>query len=162
MPALLALLTALTLAAPAADWVPHARAGLSFHAPPAAEVTEHDVGPDVKVVAVTLAEEVLLLTVYGGAKPPPAARALATHLEELERRLGKDGPFETKKVRLKALGGLRDGHRVSHRRARQEHLSWVLAHREGRKGPTVVASWSVPAVDADAAFAPKLLTALKL
>ncbi len=121
----------------------HTVAGLSFEAPDGAEVTEQAGLPDgVSVVAVTLDDEVLLLTSYRGKKAPKAKKALATHVEELERGVSEDAPVSSKVVWRRLLGKNREGRRIRYAEGDRKRVAVVLAAR--RKGVTLVASWVHP------------------
>ena len=124
--------------------------GLRLKIPPRAEVTERPLpgGKDTqaRVIAVTRDDEVLLLTVYHGRRPPKPAKALATHLEEVDRALAKvavPGTVRGRDQRVRFMGRWARGHALTYRkRVGGVETSWeavVAAVR--RRGVTVVAAW---------------------
>lgn len=144
----LPLVLALMAVPPAATAAPHAVAGLTFEAPDGAEVTEQEDLPEgVAVVAITYAEEVLLLTTYRGKGAPQANKALATHAELLERGVSEDAPVKSKVVWRRMLGKNREGRRIRYSEGEAWRVAVVLAARV--KGVTLVASWAHPDGDLD-------------
>ena len=128
-------------------------AGLRLRVPPRAEVTERALPGgehvEARVVAVTRDDEVLLLTVYRGRRPPKPAKALATHLEELDRALGKvavPGSLRGRAQRVRLMGRWARGHALTFRkRVAGREVSWEAGLAAARRGSvTVVAAWMAP------------------
>jgi hypothetical protein len=143
-----------------AEWRTVEVGGLTLKAPQASEVTDRQIRDGHGVVAVTWKEEVLVFSVYSGAQSPSAARALATHVEELEREVLKGGPFKSAKARHEMMGRRRKGMNVRYARGERDWQASVVAVR--REGVTVVATWSGPRRGSGRAFAPKCVAGLTL
>ena len=147
--------------------VEHRVSGLQFEAPDEAEVTRHTLNDTADAIAITRGEEGLVLTVYQGKKAPTAARALKTHLAELEARLVKGTvkhSLEVAKEARKLLGRRSRGRFLSYRKHYAGGERAYVAHLNARRtrGLTVVTLWSAPAAANQGHFSPALLTSLVL
>ena len=145
---------------PPGELVKHEKAGVVFRAPKAAEVTLQELPEGPRVIAVTLAEEILLLTVYPPPNAPARLKALDTHVEELERRLRKTGPVKRTNIKQAMLGRLRTARQLTYHDKGKRIVARLVAVR--RRGQTLVASWSVPRAELVRAFSPGLLTAIEM
>jgi len=128
-------------------------AGLRLVVPPRGEVTERALpggkGAEARVVAVTRDDEVLLLTLYRGRRAPKTAKALAAHLEELDRALAKvavPGTVRGRDQRVRLMGRWARGHALTFRkRVGGAERTWEAVVAAARKrGVTVVVAWMAP------------------
>ena len=139
--ALLWVLCPVANAAPA-GWQSHTLAGVTFSAPKSAEVTSRALPEGVHVVVVTHSDEVLILTLYRGKAAPAAKRALATHSEELERRVASAGDLRIGRDSVMMLGRKRKVHTIEHGPSKMRERTSLVAVRLTKT--TVVASWTIP------------------
>lgn len=147
--------------------VEHRVSGLQFAAPTEAEVTRHTLNETADAIAISHGEEGLVLTVYQGKKAPSAARALKTHLAELEARLVKGsvvGSLKVVKEAIKLLGRQARGRIFRYRKHYAAGERAYVAHLNARRtgGLTLVTLWSAPAAMNQKHFSPALLTSLAL
>lgn len=136
----------------------HRMAGLVFEAPAAAEVTERALETGPQVVALTVGDEVLLLTIYRGETAPSDKKALTVHLDEVERALQGEAQTRTTPLWRRLLGRRSKGWEVAYRRGDVEWVARLLARRRG--GLTVVAAWTSPRSALRTSFVPATLASL--
>lgn len=134
--------------------------GLALQVPTASEVTERQLRDGHGVVAVTWEEEVLVFSIYSGASAPSAARALATHVEELEREMLQGGDIKSKKARHKMMGRKRAGMNLRYLHGERPWQASAVA--VAREGVTIVATWSGPRRGSGQAFAATCVADLAL
>ncbi len=151
----------------------HHLLGLVFSAPPGAEITvEPGLPPGAQVIAATLGDEELLITLYSGPRPPRPAKALRVHARAIEARLGQAGPsvhpkhrdanFSRGDFRIPWLGHTWAGKVIGFERAERPWRTWVIAARarRGKARVTIVAAWTRPQ-DLARPFSRRLVERLK-
>jgi|GEM_PF-3284187 len=106
--------------------------------PVAYEYEETSLGEDRSLVALRGEDGAMVVTVYGGQRPPNRWTALSTHTEELRTRLRAETPNE---VRQRLLGHTVTARDLRYTVAGAPWRARLVAANKGRRTIVAVATW---------------------